>query len=34
MLDVFTKWPNVGQVIDAVKVMRDRDAWKVMITYA
>ena len=30
MLDGLTKWLNVGPVTDAVKLMRDRDVWKVM----
>ena len=33
MSDGLTKWLKVGRVTKAVKVSRDRDAWKVMITY-
>ena len=34
MFDGLTKWSKVGQVTEALKETRDRDAWKVMITYA
>ena len=34
MLDELTKWLYVGRVTDALKVTRDRDAWKVTIAYA
>ena len=34
MLDGLTKWLKVGRVIGAVKVMKDRGTWKVMIAYA
>ena len=34
MLDGLTKWLKVGIKTDALKMARDRDAWKVMITYA
>ena len=34
MLDGLTKWLKVGRVTDALKAMRDRDARKVMMTYA
>ena len=30
-LDGLTKWLKVGPVIDALKAMRYRDVWKVMI---
>ena len=33
MLDGPTKWLKVGRVTEALKAMRDRDAWKVMIAY-
>ena len=31
MLGALTKWLKVGRMIEALKVTRDRDAWKVMI---
>ena len=34
MLDVLTKWLKVGRATEALKAMRDRDAWKIMIAYA
>ena len=36
MLDglTLTKWLNIRRVTDALNATRDRDAWKVMITYA
>ena len=34
MLDGLTKWLKVGRETDALKMMRNRDAWKVMIAYA
>ena len=34
ILDGLTKWLNLGRVTEALKVTRDRDAWKGMITYA
>ena len=34
MFNGLTKWLNVARVTDALKVTRDRDSWKVMITYA
>ena len=34
MLDGLTKWLKEGRVTEALKAMKDRDAWKVMITYA
>ena len=34
MLDGLKKWIIVGKVTEALKVTRDKDAWKVMITYA
>ena len=33
MLDGLTKWFKVGRMIEALKVMWDTDAWKVMIAY-
>ena len=33
MLDGLTKRLKVGRVTDALKAMRDRDAWKVMIAF-
>ena len=33
MLDGQTNWLKVGRVADALKLMRDRDVWKIMITY-
>ena len=34
MLNGLTKWLNIGQVTDALKVMRDRDGWKVIVLCA
>ena len=34
MMDGLTMCLKVGQVTDALKVTRDRDVWKVMITSA
>ena len=34
ILDGLTKWLKVGRVKEALKATRDRDAWKVIITYA
>ena len=34
ILDGLTKWPHLGQVIDALKVTKDRDVWKAMIVHA
>ena len=34
MLNGLTKWLNIGQVADALKVMRDRDGWKVIVLCA
>ena len=34
MMDGITMWLKVGQVTDELKVMRDRDAWKIMFTSA
>ena len=33
MLDGLSKWLKIGRVTDALKVTRNRDAWKVMIVY-
>ena len=33
MLEGRTKWLKVGQVTEAMKATRDRDAWKVMTAY-
>ena len=33
MSDRLTPWLNVGRMTDALKAMRDRDMWKVMIAY-
>ena len=34
MLDELTQWLKVGQVTEALKVTKDKDARKVMIAYA
>ena len=34
MLDGLTKWLKVRRVTESLKVMRDRDVWKVMVVYA
>ena len=34
MLGGLTNWLKVGRVTQALKATRNRDAWKVMITYA
>ena len=34
MLDGLTKWLKVVRVTEPLKATRDRDVWKVMITYA
>ena len=34
MLDGLTKRLKIGLVTDALKVTRDRDAWRVMMAYA
>ena len=34
MLDELTKWLKVERMTEALKVMRDRDVWKVMIAFA
>ena len=34
MLDGLTKSLKVGRVTEALKAMRDQDAWKVMIAYS
>ena len=34
MLVELTKWLNLGQVTDALQTASDREAWKIMITYA
>ena len=34
MLDGLTKRLKVGRVTEALKAVRDRDAWKIMIAYA
>ena len=34
MLDWQTKWLIVGRLTEALKAMRDRDLWKVMISYS
>ena len=31
--DGLTKWLKLGQAIEALKAMRDRDVWKVMISH-
>ena len=34
MLDGLIKWLIVGTVTEALKALRDRDAWKVIIAFA
>ena len=34
ILDGLRKWFKLGPVTEALKAMRDRDAWKVMMAYA
>ena len=34
ILDGLTKWLKVARVTEALKAMRDRDVWKVMISFA
>ena len=33
MLDGLTKWPEVGWMTDALKVIRYKNVWTVMIAY-